>query len=614
MKRVIGALLCAAFLIFVPLGAGAPDASAASTVPHVTRVTGADQFAVAENAAHAYTAGQPVVFVVHDRAHPDALVAAGRAGAINAPVLLVRTTSIPAATRAALTYLTPRRIVVVGDTRVISSSVATALSRYARTGTVERVTGTDRFATAAAMANKYASGPQRAYLVAGDGFADALPAVALAASQKAPVLLTTVDQLPSSTRDSLRRLRPAEIVIVGDTANVSDRVMTDAAAYATTGRVSRLGGGDRYVRAAQIAATFSNASAGAYISNPDAYPEGVVAATMAGRFHLPLLFVDSGSVPAPTWQALNEARAAAVVAVGTVSHIGESVIAELGRPLPVPPPASVKLGGYLGNAYENPDERFRAAFGAWPELASTYYQADGMQGGTLNVAYEQARIDHGTIPVLTVTSKKGPYTMAQIGSGAADAWIDRWAADLASLKGEVWFTFEHEFEVKLNQGVLPATTTLQEYIAAYNRFRSHVKAQAPNVKFLYWYGHYDRAKIDVIGAGITPPDIIGFDPYVYARHSGTTTLEQMIQPKLDWLRARPWYHDQRIVLTEFGMDTIHGDQTVARFVTDLRPRLAALGIWGALWFCRDRANDINANIASGAWPLAAAAFSASLRQ
>lgn len=312
---------------------------------------------------------------------------------------------------------------------------------------------------------------------------------------------------------------------------------------------------------------------------------------------------------------------------------------------PPPPPAtSALLGAYMGNPSSQPDERFAAEFGH-PDIMSSYYQASGRPGGTINSTYEVARSKKGTIPLITVTSTGGvdssgnvlpmPYTMPEIGNGTADSWIIYWRDQLKKIPGEVWFTFDHEHEVKHNQGLhLPATNE-QEYAVAYNRFMSIVKnptTGASNVKFLYWYGYSDVAAIDLIGSLINPPDMFAFDPYVFANRTGgsTTTFAQMAQPKLDWLRSRSWYADQPIIFAEFAKDTSYGDTNVANFLTDLRREMDALGMHGAVYFSRDKSGDIMADITGpysgtsanvsgtftkgdgSAGPLAVAAFNASV--
>ena len=111
----------------------------------------------------ALTGGQPatavtgpvdVVYVATGRNFPDALAGSTLATSANAPLLTVeKDLPIPQATIDALTALDPGRIVVFGGPVAVSNDVATALETYTRSGDVTRLFGTDRHATAAAIAD-----------------------------------------------------------------------------------------------------------------------------------------------------------------------------------------------------------------------------------------------------------------------------------------------------------------------------------------------------------------------------------------------------------------------------------------------------------------------------
>ncbi len=112
------------------------------------------------------------------------------------------------------------------------------------------------------------------------------------------------------------------------------------------------------------------------------------------------------------------------------------------------------------------------------------------------------------------------------------------------------------------------------------------------------------------------PDIVSLDPYVFNHRSASTTFEQMAQPKVEWLRGRSWYAGQPIVFTEFAKDLRLGDDNVAAFLSNLRPRLADLGVTGAIYLARDGRGEgqIRANITRTTWPAARAAYRASVVQ
>ncbi|MGI8949313.1 MAG: cell wall-binding repeat-containing protein [Ornithinimicrobium sp.] len=591
-----------------------PTADPCNGGPAVTRVSGTDRYATSAGVSQEWPGGQAVAFVVSGQTYPDAVSASGRAADVNAPVLLTRRDSVPAQTAQALRRLRPDRIVVVGGTAAVSTNVARQLGRYA-SRPVERVSGSNRYATSAAVAGKYSPGQSKVFLASGEDFPDALAGSALAGDLEVPLLLTPRDRLDAATVALLRKLAAREVVVLGGSGVISSAVAKQAAAYSTSGRWSRLAGADRYATAEAIAKQFPRGAERSYVASGQLFPDALVGAALAGRRGAPMILTPRSGLAAGTRGALEHQRPEAISVLGGSKVVSSAVLRSLARYAAVSENCRPMLGGYLGSANESPDERFKANFGAYPDLASTYYQAQGRGGGRINFDYERSRISRGTIPVLTVTSRKGPWTMEQIGSGAADKWIDSWVADLAKLDAEVWFTFEHEFEVKLNQGQLAKGTTVAQYIRAYNRFQSRVKAGAPKVKFLYWYGYFDTAKIDAIGTGINRPDVVALDPYVFKHRPASTTFEQMAQPKLQWLRGRSWYAGQPIIFAEFAKDTRFGDANVARFLSNLRPRLADLRVTGAIYFARDKGPaDIEADITQREWDQARAAYRRSVVQ
>jgi hypothetical protein len=91
----------------------------------------------------------PVVYVATGENFPDALGAGPAAATVAGPILLVTQNGIPSETAAELTRLAPDKIIIVGGTAVVSSSVESGLGAYA--GSVERIAGANRYETAAKL-------------------------------------------------------------------------------------------------------------------------------------------------------------------------------------------------------------------------------------------------------------------------------------------------------------------------------------------------------------------------------------------------------------------------------------------------------------------------------
>ncbi len=299
--------------------------------PLVERVGGEDRYATAALLAGAHPPGGPV-YVATGQAFPDALAAASAAGAAGAPVLLTRTDQLPAATLEALGRLQPSTITVVGGSGAITDNVVTRLGDYT-TGPVERVSGSTRYSTAAALARRAGTNAPAAYIATGMDFPDALTAAALSGGEGSPLLLSRRDSLPPEAGDALADLRPASGLVVGGEAVLSDGVVAEVAARTTTGSATRLSGTDRYATAAELAGRYPPDVPVTYIATGAGYADALAAAALAGDQGAPVLLVRRDSVPEATATALERLRPERIVIVGGAGVVGETVRWQLERHL-----------------------------------------------------------------------------------------------------------------------------------------------------------------------------------------------------------------------------------------------------------------------------------------
>ncbi|MEA3502857.1 MAG: cell wall-binding repeat-containing protein, partial [Actinomycetota bacterium] len=98
-------------------------------------------------------------------------------------------------------------IVVIGGPSVVSDAVLEHLETCT-TGTVSRIAGSNRYATAAAVSTQTFPTADTVYLATGLNFPDALAAGPVAAANGAPILLVRTDSVPSETLDEIDRLKP----------------------------------------------------------------------------------------------------------------------------------------------------------------------------------------------------------------------------------------------------------------------------------------------------------------------------------------------------------------------------------------------------------------------
>ncbi len=294
----------------------------------LSRLAGSDRYATAAAISKsAFPSGAAVAYISTGTNFPDALagsVAAARAGG---PLLLTTATSLPAATASELARLKPGRIVVLGASAVVGDAVATALTKYATSGSVSRLAGSDRYATAAAISKSaFPSGAAVAYISTGTNFPDALAGSVAAARAGGPLLLTTATSLPAATASELARLKPGRIVVLGASAVVSDAVATALTKYATSGSVSRLAGSDRYATAAAISkSAFPSGAAVAYISTGTNFPDALAGSVAAARAGGPLLLTTATSLPAATASELARLKPGRIVVLGASAVVSDAV-------------------------------------------------------------------------------------------------------------------------------------------------------------------------------------------------------------------------------------------------------------------------------------------------
>lgn len=219
----------------------------------VGRLAGSDRFATACEAVQDRSARSPVAIIATGRDFPDALCAAGLAGAYKAPVLLTEKDTVPDSLRAKLLGLQTREAIVVGGTGVVSDHVVETLTAMGID--VRRIAGSDRYATSRAVADHLAEMGHTKYcwMARGDEFPDALALAPLATQFTGPVLLTRTDSLPASTLGALQAYDYDYALVAGGTSAVSPAAYSAIQAEIPAGQVWRASGSTRYETAAAVA-------------------------------------------------------------------------------------------------------------------------------------------------------------------------------------------------------------------------------------------------------------------------------------------------------------------------------------------------------------------------
>lgn len=306
--------------------AGGPDSVELVVNPDlVERISGADRYRTAAVASEkAFQPGVETVYIATGQVFADALTGSALAGSQEAPILLVRKDGLPSATATELRRLAPARVVVLGGSAAVSDTVLAEVGDVTA-APVTRVSGIDRYGTAAAVAGEFPAA-DHVFVATGLSHADALAASAAAGADDVPVLLVAQDRVPSRTAAALEAISPTSITVLGGTNAVSDVVLAELGDHAE--QVTRVSGADRYATAAALAAARGEAD-GAVLATGLDFPDALTGAAYAATSDVPVLLLQADSLPEATRAELYRTTARELVVFGGTGAVPETVVVEL---------------------------------------------------------------------------------------------------------------------------------------------------------------------------------------------------------------------------------------------------------------------------------------------
>lgn len=313
---VITALVLGLF-VSAPATAVAPVTAAAAAALTVTseRVAGQDRYDTAVQLSRTRPGPVPIVFVATGMDFPDALAAAAAAGAAGGPLLLTRPTFLPTAVRDEIRRLGPERIVVVGGSSVVNSTVLASLAKIAPTS---RIMGANRYSTAVKLSATQFRSSEEVLIATGRDYPDALVAASVAGAERHPVLLVDgkAGVVPSATLNEIARLKAKRVSIVGGYGAVSADIQ--AALRKAGYSVARYAGANRYDTAASVNDAFYGESTAsrALIATGMDFPDALAGAAHAAHVGEPLFVVPQACAFASTVASAKRIGVASTLVLG----------------------------------------------------------------------------------------------------------------------------------------------------------------------------------------------------------------------------------------------------------------------------------------------------------
>jgi parallel beta-helix repeat protein len=254
------------------------------------RVYGANRYLTAvEISKKGWPYGAQTVVLARSDEYADALAGVPLAYMLDAPILLSATQQIGTVTLDEIQRLGAEKVVILGGNAAISSTVESDLVNLGLL--VERIAGTNRYNTAALIAEKMAnigSIANSAVIAVGTNFPDALAAAAYAAQNRQPILLVTENALPATTSTAITNLQLDHLIIAGGTSVISGSV---ADALALQASVERIAGSNRYSTAVALADYYSLTQPFYFIATGTNFPDAITGAVLAAKLGTGVLLV-----------------------------------------------------------------------------------------------------------------------------------------------------------------------------------------------------------------------------------------------------------------------------------------------------------------------------------
>lgn len=304
--------------------------------PLEPRVEGADRYRTSANASLGqWPDGAGTAILASGENWADALAAAPLSTHLDAPVLLTPAASLTPATAAALEALSPSHLVVLGGPEAVSDDVVSAAVSAAGVsgGSVRRIAGANRYATAALVAQEVGVPDGAVTVVSGEAYADAVSASAFSGMRGRPILLTRKDALSSEVRTFLSQHSGdiTRVVAVGGPAVIAETTVDELEMLAPT---TWLWGADRFETNAKTLDTYwRSGEITPTVATAYDFPDALTAGVLAANTGQPLVLCGESFLAGHTreWVMHESARIGAFTMVGGTGVLSTTLEWELAK-------------------------------------------------------------------------------------------------------------------------------------------------------------------------------------------------------------------------------------------------------------------------------------------
>jgi uncharacterized protein len=285
----------------------------------VERISGDDRYHTAiEISKKGWESADTVVIARGDQ-FPDALAGAPLAYKHDAPILLTQQDSLNAEVQDEIKRLGAKKAIILGGEGAVSKYVHYQLKGLGLK--TDRISGDDRFETAANIAAKLDGDPEKAIVANAYQFADALSVASYAAQNGYPILLSTQDKLSKASDKVLKDID--EKIVVGGENAISTEIF-DSFEEAT-----RYSGLNRYETSAEIAKHLTPQTNKAIVATGTNFADALAGSVLAAKEGAEILLVKKEEVPEDIKEAIEMDDIFNFHVIGGENAVSEEVVKQL---------------------------------------------------------------------------------------------------------------------------------------------------------------------------------------------------------------------------------------------------------------------------------------------
>jgi subtilisin family serine protease len=227
------------------------------------------------------------VIVASGRSFPDSLAASPLASYLDSPILLVKN-DLTESVKKELKRLNPSHVLIIGGKSAVSNEMEDDIKGL--NVHTQRISGIDRYETAVAINNLIPFTTNKAFVVSGENYPDALSIASYSGSKLYPVLFVQNDKVPSSVREYINEKVITKPYVIGGTAAIGKEVTEEL-----RGEL-RISGMDRFETNYKIHQIFStDTEEKLYFATGWNFPDALSISPLASRTDSPVILVNKNN-------------------------------------------------------------------------------------------------------------------------------------------------------------------------------------------------------------------------------------------------------------------------------------------------------------------------------